>query len=210
MITAVATVLLWRVTRILAKETKRMAEASSQPHVVATIEPNRWAWNHADLKVDNTGNATAYDIQVSFDPLLENGGARRDNKKAPLQTISVLKPGHGLSSYLTQFAPLAGKSFTVTISWRRDPAKNDRETNIYTLSMADAEGVSRLGASDPLTQIAEEVKKMREDWSPIAKGSKKIQTDVFTGRDRLHEAQELERFFREATQPREEPKDARD
>jgi hypothetical protein len=181
-----------------------MAEASSQPHVVATIEPNRWAWNHADLKVDNTGNATAYDILVSFDPPLENGGARRDNEKTPLQTISVLKPGQGLSSYLSEFRPLAGKSFTVTISWRRDPAKNDRETNTYTLNMVDAEGVSRLGASDPLTQIAEEVKKIREDWRPIAKGSNKIQTDVFTSQDRLHERQEREKWFREATQPREE------
>ena len=42
LVTAVATLFLWRVTKLLAVETKRMAEASAQPHVVATLDPNRW------------------------------------------------------------------------------------------------------------------------------------------------------------------------
>jgi len=38
-VTAVATIFLWRVTRVLAAETTRMVEAGSRPHIVATIEP---------------------------------------------------------------------------------------------------------------------------------------------------------------------------
>lgn len=43
LLTAVATFFLWRVTRLLADETKRMVDASVQPHVVVTLEPNSWA-----------------------------------------------------------------------------------------------------------------------------------------------------------------------
>lgn len=103
--TAIATIFLWRVTKTLAVETTRMAEAAAQPHMVATLSPNRWSMNHFDLHVDNTGNATAYDIEVSFDPPLENGQARGAAVQVPLQSISVLKPGHGLSSYLSVNRP---------------------------------------------------------------------------------------------------------
>jgi len=50
LVTAVATIFLWRVTSLLAVETQRMAKATSQPHVVATLDPNRWSMRHFDLK----------------------------------------------------------------------------------------------------------------------------------------------------------------
>ncbi|WP_053059075.1 hypothetical protein [Croceicoccus naphthovorans] len=90
--TALATFALWRVTRVLAVETKRMADAAMQPQVVATIVPNPWSTIHLDITVENTGNATAFDIEVGFDPPLSNGEAR-EGKSLPLQRISVLKPG---------------------------------------------------------------------------------------------------------------------
>jgi len=193
---AIATVFLWRVTRNLARETQRMAEITSRPHVVATIEPNRWSMVHADLNVDNTGNATAYDIQVLFEPPLPRD--EKDNERiVPFQQVSVLKPGHGVSSYLSKFAPLLGKTYSVTVSWRRDPSANERETNTYTLSMSDLDGVTRLGALDPLTQIAQEIKKMREDWRWVAHGSKKVRADVFTSTDRKREQDEMEKFWNE-------------
>ena len=86
LVTAVATLFLWRVTKLLAVETKRMAEASAQPHVVATLDPNRWSMRHFDLKVDNTGNATAYDIKVDFTPPLINGEGRAGEWLCRLKT----------------------------------------------------------------------------------------------------------------------------
>ncbi|RYF52105.1 MAG: hypothetical protein EOO38_01355 [Cytophagaceae bacterium] len=59
--TAIAAGFFWYVTRTLAIETKRMAQATAQPHVVATLVPNRWAINHMDLHVDNPGNAARKD-----------------------------------------------------------------------------------------------------------------------------------------------------
>lgn len=186
LVTAVATFFLWRVTKTLARETTRMAEAVAQPHVVVTLTPNRWSMRHFDIHIDNTGNATAYDVVVAFDPPLENEEARGDRIEIPFQRISVLKPGQGLCSYLSEFARLDGKSYRVDISWKRDAYLDQRQTNAYTLSMADHDGISRLG-DEPLVEIAKHIKKIEENWSPVAKGSKRTEVDVFSGSDRLHE-----------------------
>lgn len=186
-ITAIATFFLWRVTRTLANETTRMVEAAAQPQVVATLKPNRYSLNHFDIHIDNTGNATAYDIFIEFDPPLENGEARNE---VPLQSISVLKPGQGISSYLTEYKKIEGKVYRVNISWRRDPSNEQRQTNSYTLSMADHKEISYLG-NDPLIEISNRIKKIEENWTPIAKGQKKIKVDVFGSDDRLRENRRL-------------------
>lgn len=203
-VTAFATFLLWRVTKTLAVETKRMADASAQAHVVATIEPNQWSMMHADLQVQNTGNATAYEVELAFDPPLENGEARAE-KALPLQSLSVLKPGQGLASYLSEFPPLIDKRFTVTVSWKRSPSAKVRESHTYVLDLSTLKGVSRLGASNPLIQIAEQVKKAREDWQYVASGSRKVKADVFTTSDRLHERRALERRWRRERKQAEPP-----
>jgi len=197
-VTAVATIFLWLVTKNLAAETRRMVDAGSRPHVVATIEPNRWSMIHADLKVDNTGNATAYDIEISFDPAidLKDSDTSGVTHNLPLNRISVLKPGQGLSSYLSEFTPLLRAPFQVTISWTRNPLHDERETNCYVLNVKDLEGIVRLG-SDPLTQIAEDIKKMREDWARVSSGSKRLQLDAYLSGDRLHEARKQQRWLRQ-------------
>lgn len=192
LVTAVATFFLWRVTKTLATETTRMVEAAGQPHVVATLIPNRWSMRHFDLHVDNTGNATAYDIRIGFDPPLENGEARGGDLGIPLQKISVLKPGQGLHSYLSEYEGLKGKVYRVAISWRRDPATDIRQDNVYSLSMADNDGLTQLG-DEPLVQIAKHIKKLEESWSPIAKGSKRTKVDVYSAIDRLRERREANR-----------------
>jgi hypothetical protein len=195
-VTAVATIFLWRVTKTLAVETKRMAEASSQPQIVATLEPNQWSMMHADLVIANTGNATAFDIRLTFDPPLQNGEAREGQRGIPFQKVSVLKPGHSASSYLSEFGPLLGNNYTVTITWLRDPASSDREASSYVLDMRDTDGITRLGAASPLIQIAEQMKKMREDWKAVAGGTRKLSVDLFTSADRLHARRNNERYRR--------------
>lgn len=193
-VTAIATIFLWRVTQVLARETRRMVDAASQPHVVATIDPNQWSIRHADLKVDNTGNATAYDIQIAFAPPIEQGP---DEPGVPLQQVSVLKPGQGVSSYLSEFEPLLGRTFTITVSWRRDPSKPEREVNSYSLDLRYLENISTLGSSSPLIQIAEQVQKIQENWASVARGHQKIRADIFTSGDRLHERRQRERERRQ-------------
>lgn len=161
-----------------------MAEASAQPHVVVTLAPNRWSARHFNLHVDNTGNATAYDIRVTITPPLQNGEARGSDAKIPFETISVLKPGAGLSSYLSEYQLLKGKTFEVKISWLKSSSGKTREENSYILRMSDHEGVSWLG-TDPVMDVAQHLKKMEKSLADISR--KHIQVDVYSAIDRLHE-----------------------
>ncbi|MDD0973845.1 hypothetical protein [Pseudomonas fontis] len=195
--TAIATFFLWRVTLVLARETTRMAEASAQPHVVANFRPNRWSARHFDLQIENTGNATAYDIKVAFNPPLQNGEARRSDAKIPFESVSVLKPGQGMSSYLSDYEPLKGKVYTVSITWLKSSASSEREKNTYTLSMADHEGTSWLGG-DPALDTVKHLKSMTESLKAISQGRKHLQVDVYTALDRLRERRALVRSLRTA------------
>lgn len=194
--TALATFALWYVTSVLAKETKRMADASAQPQVVATIVPNRWSTIHLDIEVTNTGNATAFDVELSFDPPLQNGEARDDGRPIPYQRISVIKPGQAFNSYLSEVGDYLDKSFTVTVQWKLHPTSGDTQTLSYWLNMGDYKGVSYLGARAPLTQVADQLKKLREDWQRVAKGSGKIKADVYSNVDRDRERAAIEEHHR--------------
>lgn len=188
-VTAVATIFLWRVTKTLAIETRRMVEAGSQPHVVATIEPSRWSMRHSEITVANTGNATAYNIRIVFNPNIKIDNEDMKNREVPLQDISVLKPGQEMSSYLSEFGPIMEVKFEVEISWLRSPVDTARDINRYSLDMSTLKGTVRLGSADPLVQIAEDIRKIRDDWRAVAHGSRRVSTDVFTqaDRDRVHQ-----------------------
>jgi hypothetical protein len=204
--TAIATVFLWRVTRILAVETKRMADAAAQPQVVVNIVPNQWSIIHLDIVVENTGNATAFDIDVIFDPPLENGKSDDKKKAIPFQKISVLKPGQALQSYLRGVDDYLSKSFEVTVRWKLHPASDEYQTLAYTLNMKDYEGVVFLGDRNPMVRIAQEVKKMREDWQHIASGFRRIKVETFDTADRDEEQRDLEdRFGRNRKKGETEP-----
>ena len=179
-VTAVATIFLWRVTKILAKETTRMVEASSQPHIVATLDPNRWSMAHVDLNVTNTGNATAYNIEIQFTPALQT------DKEHPLKKVSVLKPGQSISSYISEHADLKDKVYAVKISWSKTHGTIVREGNTYTLNLADYDGMSRLG-NDPLVDMARHINKIQERFGDMARGSNRIKIDCYTSSDRMHE-----------------------
>lgn len=201
LVTAIATFFLWRVTKLLAIETKRMAEASSQPHVVAVLSPNHWSVRHFDLNVENTGNAAAYDIRLNFTPPLENGQDRTHKTSVPLQEISILKPGSSIHSFLTDYESIQGLSFDVEISWRNAGKDNIREINSYTLRMSDHEGISYLG-QEPLIKISRDIEKLEKNWSRVLKGNKRVNLDVFTSLDRLREKRDNERWVRKMSKQR--------
>lgn len=191
LVTAIATIMLWRVTRTLAKETKRMADALGRPQVVATLEPNRWAMNHADFQIENTGTGTAYKIKITFDPTLSS--VSKNERTEPVTQFSVLKPGQRFRCYLSEFAPLLAVRFTVTVSWLRDPLGTEREELTYDLNMTEVANVSQLGPADPGIELAEQVKKLREDWRHIATGFHRLKADVYSSGDRLHEQRQIHR-----------------
>ena len=101
-ITAIATAVLTFVTWVLAKETKRLGDATSAPHVVVTLQPSPWSVIHTDLVIQNAGTGTAYDIVVTIDPplKLERQGAE---SVMPVRSLSVLKPGQTFTVFLQGF-----------------------------------------------------------------------------------------------------------
>lgn len=50
-----------------------------------------------------------------------------------------------------------------------------------------------------MTQIAEQMKKIREDWRPISQGSKKIKTDNYNSSDRAEEQRAREEWYQTTT-----------
>ncbi|WP_244492559.1 hypothetical protein [Escherichia coli] len=85
-----------------------------------------------------------------------------------------MKNGHSLNSSLCKYDQIKDQVYSVSISWSKQPGSTERERNEYSYDMASFEGVSYLGARSPMTQIAEQMKKIREDWRPISQGSKKL------------------------------------
>lgn len=68
------------------------------------------------------------------------------------------------------------------------------------------EGVTYLGARNPLTQIADQIKKIRDDWRPITQGSKKIKTDNYSSSDREKERIAYDEWCKNALEEREKRK----
>ncbi|WXN25074.1 hypothetical protein WHU69_06175 [Escherichia coli] len=79
-----------------------MVDASAQPHIVVTLEPNPWAAFYFDINIANTGNAPAYNVEVVFDPPLVNA-EHREKSEIPFSKVSVLKNGQSLPSNLCKY-----------------------------------------------------------------------------------------------------------
>lgn len=162
-VTAMATIGLAYVTTILARETKRLSDATSQPSVVVTLEPSPWSIIHTNLVLQNTGTGTAYDIETEFDPPLQL--ERRGEVIAmPVRSLSVLKPNASFAVFLDGFEKLNEQVVRVEVSWRRSPKSKNREGHSYVLNLrTDYDNWGQLGGPPPEIQIAMEMKKLREN-----------------------------------------------
>ncbi|KYR88822.1 hypothetical protein, partial [Escherichia coli] len=150
----------------------------------------------------------AYNVEVVFDPPLVNA-EHREKSEIPFSKVSVLKNGQSLTSNLCKYEQIKDQIYNINISWASKPKSNDRETNEYVYDMATFEGISYLGARSPLTQIAEQIKGIREDWKPIAQGAKKVKADVYTSSDRNEERTYLQEQHDLAIKRRDEKREKR-
>ncbi|MFA4950160.1 hypothetical protein [Brevundimonas sp.] len=190
--TAIATIVLAVVTALLAKETKRLSDATSEPMVVVTLESNPHSLMHMDLIAQNTGTGTAYEIRVSSNPPFELDDDQKE-LPVPLQNISVLKPGQLISSYICEYAKLEGRRFEICVSWSRKPGSAKRETLKYDLNLADFASLVRLGTPHEET-VSKSLKSLAEHFRKFANGRLKV--DSFDSRDRLHERRQHDRWRR--------------
>lgn len=185
-VTAAATIVLAYVTYVLAKETKRLAAAGSQPQVFVTIEPNLHSMIWQDINVENTGTAPAFDISICFDPEFSFEG-----RALPLSHIDALKPRQIVSSSLCDFAALQGKTYKITAEWAKCPGAKERESLSYEFDAGHLEGISRLGGV-PEIDAVDHLKKMSESIERMSRGHNRLEVNVHTSEDRTREQAELE------------------
>lgn len=191
-VTAIATVGLCVFTWVLAKETRRLSQATAQAQVTAIIEPGMWSMLHMDIVVMNSGNAVAYDVIIDISPPVQSESIGLSTRGVPFQRISLIQPGQSLRSYLREYATLVGNTYTISISWALKPKAKRRHAITYSIDMRDFDGISSVGERNPLVQIAEQVKKMREDWERVAKGNSRLGVDAYLETDRAREQAEWE------------------
>lgn len=188
-VTAFATAVLAFLTYVLAKATARMAAEYSRSQIVATLEPNQWSVIHFDLIVANTGNASAFDITIRTDPPLVSDLPSRGGE-AIINDISILRPGQVIRVYASEYAKLDGKRIDFSVEWGHRPGSKRREHLKYSIDMNNFKGIGSLGSSTPAVQIAEQIKKIREDWQAVARGNRRLRVDTYPSSDRVRQDKE--------------------
>lgn len=161
-VTAIATFALWRVTRVLAVETKTLAAMTSRPFVVCSLESSEASAVALNLTLRNTGNATAFDVKLQLTPALENpDGSPPDDQASTSWEISLLPPSQALTTQGVMGPKVSGKVFSATVSWAALPGASIRESLSYSFEPKD--GFRGGWNSKGLHHIAEELEKLRRN-----------------------------------------------
>lgn len=199
-VTAAGTVVLAIFTTALAVYTRLLVRVTQQPFVVATIEPNPQALMYVDLHVGNEGNASAFDVAVSFDPPLPTDKDGKENRPLPFSHVTVLRPGQKLVSFICAFAAVEDKTYKATIAWRKKPAARTVERISYNVTLNHYKGFTHLG-NDYGQKSSKSLEKIASALDAVADGRKTLSVDTFNpverARDRRNEARRRRRWMRE-------------
>lgn len=159
-VTAIATFALWRVTRVLAVETKTLAAMTSQPFVVCSLESSEASSAALNLTLRNTGNATAFDVKFSLSPALPKpDGSKSKDETRTQNEISMIPPGHALHLQAVMGPEIRDIKFAVTLSWSQRPGDQKRETLDYSFEPKD--GFRGGWNVKGIHEIAQELEKLR-------------------------------------------------
>lgn len=198
-VTAFASVALVGATYALMRATGRLADVSSQPMVVATLEPSIWDMSLIELVIANTGNASAFNIKISFTPDLTKEG---EHGNYVVNEISLLRPDQSIKSFLSEANAFLNREFHVEASWQKHPESSQRDAIAYSLDMRNYANQRRLGAVTPEVQIAQQLKRLREDWKNIAHGKRRVGVDSHSAADRQKEDEDRQAMFEKFIKPK--------
>jgi hypothetical protein len=127
-VTAIATIALWRVTRVLAVETKTLAAMTSKPFVVSSFESSGADPTAINLTLRNSGNATAFDVKFRIVPAPPKAnGQPADNPQQSTFDISLLPAGQVLPLQGVMGRDVSDASFEIWVSWTSLPGGKQRE-----------------------------------------------------------------------------------
>ncbi|ANG96764.1 hypothetical protein A8A54_09955 [Brucella pseudogrignonensis] len=164
LITAAATIALWRVTRVLAVETKTLAKMTAQPFIVCSLRSSAADATALDLIIQNTGNAVAFNIKVVITPPLPAyNGSTSDEITETVIEISMLPPSLNFQKQGVMGRYVHDKTFAAHIEWASLPQGSQIESLDYQFKADD--GFRGGWNVKGMHQLVEEVAKIRNKIS---------------------------------------------
>ncbi len=184
--------LTWR----LAIATRMMAEAMAKPEVVVQLEPNQWSKaKFLDLVVSNTGTSSAFHVTVrSYPEITQHKSRESMGKSQPFSEITVLRPGQIVRSFISEWSDIENQEYEFIVKWRRSPAGRT-ETVKYRFDVEQMRATTTLNDDNPLVRISRSIENLRQDWQQVARGARRIGSNVYDSDDRSAELKALEDEF---------------
>lgn len=192
--------LVW-LTRVLADETRKTRLQGKEPHIVVTIEPNKYL-GFFDLVIENVGAGTAFHIVTKFNPdiIVEDQRGPVRISDCGILSIPVLKPGQRITSFLGHFRDFKIRVSAVSCECLDSDGEKHLSANVVDVSVF--EDMGQLGEDD-LRKLADNVEKLRGTFERIASGNARIQVDTHDDEDRTRERRRVEEWHREIKARRE-------
>jgi hypothetical protein len=220
-ITTIATAVICVLTIILAIETWRLRAAQTRqikelyleglrPNVGIELSPSHAGFHFMNVQVSNSGKGIAKKISFEF--------LDRDDQPATALSAPIIKVFHklamfrigiqslginqALKSFIFSFLEIEGQLgvgvFTpyVNIRIRFEDTEGNEYTNVFVIDFSQYEGFTEVG-SEPLSEIAKEMKAIRSELSKVISGSARLDVDVHSAADRVEERAALLRRLAE-------------
>lgn len=162
-VTAIATIALWRVTKVLAVETTTLAAMTSQPFVTCGLESSGASPNALNVTLRNTGNAAAFDITVEVSPAMPEkpDGRPSDAESVSTYNCSLLPPGQTLPVVGVLGQQVYDTVFSASVYWSRRPGDLKREGISYSFRATD--GFRGGWRTKTTHDLVEETEKLRNE-----------------------------------------------
>jgi len=173
---AVATTGYAILTWFLASETRRLREASTEPHVGVSVLPSEYApVGFADLVIRNSGLGPAFDVQFipeEATPRVANATLLQELRELGIvrNGIPYLAPGNEFRIYYTQLLGKSDAELTTNVHLRvKYRSLTNREYQpCYPLELGHFAKRMRIGRP-PLQEIARELERLCKEVEQIRK-----------------------------------------
>jgi len=189
--------LVWFNLRI-ARETRRLREVETEPHVEVYLVPYKGSMNIINMIVKNSGGGPArnikWKISADFDDL--------EIHKIPIANMSLFKVLHYLpaNEKLEFFFGTAVnilkepklKPIQIKVEYKNNHNSN-KKTDLFNIDLEPFEGMQRIG-TPPDYEMAKALKQMADDFSYFKRGYAKLKVLTKTEKEELEEQEE---FFRQ-------------
>ena len=231
-VAALATLAIAILTFVLAKETWYLREAqieqvnelrreSIRPDVSMRLKNNPSVFQFMDVEIINLGKGIARNIKFNFFNSEDNEILKSENPAVDeflklhvlSQGIHSLGIGQRIESFLFSFIELPKKLesenifspyFRVEITY--EDVEGTRYKNELVMDFEEFRGISEVGGGDPLHKIADDIRKLREQFGRLhSSSSRRLGIDTFNSEDRENERKAVEKQIKQMKESKEKP-----